>query len=136
MKTRDYRGLDGKRRKNYKFPKQITHDAKRHLIISDVAAGMTYSEIVSKYMNEWGLGLKTVQAYVNEAIEYMRSETTKETLVAMNIQRLDGIISDSMTDKDRKSAIKAIDVQNKLVGGYEEKVKIDSDSDIVLNFEF
>lgn len=136
MKTRDYRGMDGKMRKNYPFPDQITSDAKQYLIIKCIAEGMTYTDITFKFMEEWGLGLHTVQNYINEAIEYMRSEKAKESLISMNMQRLDSIISDSMEDKDRKNAIKAIDVQNKLAGGYEEKVKIEGDSEINLHFDF
>ena len=135
MKVEDKRGLTTKQRKYKKFPKQITAEAKRHLIISDIAQGMTYMDIVHKYESEWGLSLHTVMNIVNDAIDFMKSDTAKESLKAMNLQRLDTIISDSMDEKDRKNAIKAIDVQNKLAGGYEEKIKIDKDSEINLVFD-
>ena len=121
---------------NRPFPQQITMDAKRYLIINDIAQGMTYMDIVKKYVNEWGLGLKSVQAIVNDTIDFMRADETKDSLIAANMMRLEGIITDSMKDKDRKNAIKAIDTQNKLAGGYEQKVKIEGDSEINLNFGF
>ena len=65
----------------------------------------------------------------------MRSDTAKENLISMNMQRLDTIITDSMKESDRKNAIKAIDTQNKLAGGYTEKVQIEGDTEINLNFE-
>ena len=133
MKTIDKRGIPGK---NRQFPDQITMDAKRYLIISSVAQGKTYSEILSECVASWGLGIKSVQNIINETLQYMRSEETKETLISMNNERLDNIISESMNEGDRKSAIKAIDVQNKLIGGYTENIKIDGNSDITLNFEF
>lgn len=123
------------RKKKKKMPRQITREAKRFLLISDVAKGMTYMDIVYKYMEEWGLGLKTVVAYLDDAVAHMKSEATKETIIAMNMQRLDNLISESIKDKDRKNAIRAIDTQNKLAGGYEEKVKIDTEGEINLIFD-
>lgn len=121
---------------NRPFPQQITSDAKRYLIIQDIAKGLTYHDIVDKYVNEWGLGLKSVQNIVNDAVAYMRSDEAKETLISMNTTRLENIISDSMKEGDRKNAIKAIDTQNKMSGAYTEKVKIEGDTEINLNFDF
>lgn len=113
----------------------LATEAKRHLIITEIAKGTRYTDIVKKYMDEWGLSRKTVEMAVDEAIKFMREESTKDTLIAMNMQRLDSIISDSMEDGDRKAAIKAIDTQNKLAGGYVEKVKVEGDSEINLVFD-
>lgn len=132
MKTKDKRGIKGKGRN---FPKQIPMEAKRYMIISMVAQGKTYTEILTECQAQWGLSDKTLQNVINETLQYMRSDEAKESLIAMNMQRLDNIIADSMDDKDRKNAIKAIDVQNKLAGGYTEKVKIDGDSEINLVFD-
>ena len=132
MRTEDKRGI---KITNRPFPTQITQDAKRYLIINDIAQGMTYMDIVNKYEQEWGLGLKSVQNIVNDTINFMRSDEAKESLIAANMMRLENIITDSMDDGDRKNAIKAIDTQNKLAGGYTEKVKIEGDSEINLNFE-
>lgn len=133
MNAEDKRGI---KITNRPFPQQITSEAKRHLIISDIAKGMTYHDIVNKYVDEWGLGLKSVQNIVNDAVDYMRSDEAKETLISMNTTRLENIISDSMKEGDRKNAIKAIDTQNKMAGAYTEKVKIEGDSEINLNFDF
>lgn len=132
MNTEDKRGI---KITNRPFPQQITAEAKRHLIISDIAKGMTYTDIVKKYQEEWGLGLKSVQHIVNEAVDFMRSDETKESLISANIVRLEGIISESIGDGDRRSAIKAIDTQNKMAGAYTEKVQIEGDTEISLNFE-
>lgn len=109
--------------------------AKRHLIIEEIAKGERYINIIHKFSQEWGLSERTVRMQVEDAIGYMKSESTKETLIAMNMERLDNIIADSMKEGDKKNAIKAIDTQNKLAGGYEEKVKLDTDGDINLIFD-
>ena len=115
--------------------KEIKADARRYLVMSDIAKGMGYTEIIKKYEKEWELSPKTIELILNETIAFMRSETAKENLISMNMQRLDTIITDSMKDSDRKNAIKAIDTQNKLAGGYTEKVQIEGDTEINLNFE-
>lgn len=132
MNTEDKRGV---KITNRPFPQQITAEAKRHLIISDIAKGMTYMDIVKKYQEEWGLSLKSVQHIVNETIEFMRSDETKESLIGANLMRLESIITDSMGDGDRRNAIKAIDTQNKMAGAYTEKVQIEGDTEINLNFD-
>ena len=115
--------------------KQIKADARRYLVMSDIANGMGYTDIIKKYEQEWELSPKTIELILNETIAFMRSDTAKENLISMNMQRLDTIITDSMKDSDRKNAIKAIDTQNKLAGGYTEKVQIEGDTEINLNFE-
>lgn len=113
----------------------LATEAKRHLIISEIAKGTRYTDIVKKFVDEWGLSRKTIEMAVDDAIKFMRDESTKDTLIAMNMQRLDSIIADSMNDGDKKNAIKAIDTQNKLAGGYVEKVKIEDNSEINLVFD-
>lgn len=126
----DKRGIKGKG-----FPKPLKMEVKQHLILEEIAKGATYVDMVKKFVSEWGLSRTTVENEINDAIKFMKSQTTKDNLISMNMQRLDSIISDSITDKDRKNAIKAIDVQNKLAGGYVENVKIESDSEINFTFD-
>lgn len=122
-------------RKKIDIDKQLTLDARRHLIIEDIASGKKYTDILRKYTQEWGLSVKSLELYIHDAIEFMRSDTAKENIIAMNMERLDKIITDSISKFDRKNAIKAIDTQNKLAGGYTEKVKIEGDSEINLKFD-
>lgn len=110
-------------------------EAKRHLILEEIAKGTSYYELIQKFKNEWHLQETTVKAAIADALAFMRAESTKDDLIAANMQRLDSIISESMKDSDRRSAIKAIDVQNKLAGGYEEKIKLEGDSEINLVFD-
>lgn len=132
MRTEDKRGV---KKTNRPFPTQIPLEAKRYLIINDIAQGKTYMDIVNKYQQEWGLGLKSVQNIVNDTINFMRSDETKETLIGANLMRLETIISDSMGEGDRRNAIKAIDTQNKMAGAYTENIKIEGDTEINLNFD-
>ena len=129
----DKRGINY--RKNKDFPKQIPMEAKRHLIIEDIAKGLNYMELVKKYTEEWGLSTSHVMNTINDTLAFMRDEATKQSLVSINMQRLDTIITEAMSSKDRKNAIRGIDVQNKLAGGYEEKVKVDANTDVTFTFD-
>ena len=108
--------------------------ARRNLILQAMASGMGYITMVNKFMEEWGLSRVTVELAISDTLKFLRSEETKETLIAMNNGRLDSIIEDSMKTGDRSSAIKAIDTQNKMNGAYTEKVKLEGDSTITLDF--
>ena len=129
----DARGV--RRNNDVKLPDQISAEAKRFMIINDVAEGMSYSNMVKKYMDKWGLAQSTVQQNINEALRYMRSDEFKESITSINMERLDNLIVDSIKDGDRKNAIKAIDTQNKAAGAYTEKIKIEGDSEINLIFD-
>ena len=110
-------------------------DARRTLILTEVAKGTRYTDMVEKFSNEWNLAKSTTVELISETLKYMRSQATKDNLIAMNMERLDSIISESIKEKDRKSAIKAMDTQNKLAGGYEEKIKLETDTEVNLIFD-
>lgn len=116
--------------------KAIPAEVRRHLILTEIAKGTTYTNICNKFAEEWSMTPTSIGAYVREVINHIREEETKETLIAINQERLDSIISDAMKKKDTQGAVKAIDTQNKMLGAYTEKVKIDTNSDVVINFDF
>lgn len=108
--------------------------ARRNLILQAMASGMSYVSMIGKFSEEWGLSRKTVELAIQDTLKFLRSEETKETLISLNQGRLDSIIEDSMKTGDRSSAIKAIDVANKMNGAYTEKIKLENDSTITIDF--
>lgn len=116
--------------------KRPTLEAKRFKIAFDIANGEKYTDIVNRYVKEWDLSVVTVQRYIADAVHWMSSEDAKNTIQSMNISRLEGIIKDSIADKDRKNAIRAIDAENKMIGAYTEKVELQGDNEINLVFNF
>ena len=109
-------------------------ESRRLLILQAMAGGMSYVSMVNKFSDEWGLSRKTVELAIQETIKFMRDEETKDALISLNAGRLDSLIEDSMKTGDRSSAIKAIDTQNRMCGAYTEKVKIEGDSTITIDF--
>lgn len=121
-------------KKQKKFPKQLSLESKRFLIIDMISKGMKYTDIMKACMTKWGLREKTVEKYISDAIDFMQSEDTMNALKSANIQRLDDLFEKSKKSGDTKNAIRAIDTQNKMIGAYEEKVKIESDNEIQFVF--
>lgn len=97
-----------------------------------MAKGKKLTRIINNLADEWGLSTSTVRGIMRECFEEMEQDYTN--LKNQNILRLDGIIEDTMQDKNYKDSIKALDVQNKLAGLYTEKVEVTSDQDIILEF--
>ena len=111
-------------------------EARRHLIFEEVAKGKTYPEILAKYSEEWHLAPATLRTYISESLSYMSSGDYKEDMKNINIARLDQLYSEAIAEGDRKNALKAIDIQQKSIGAYEQKVNITSDEPIVFQFDF
>lgn len=93
-------------------------------------------DIMKKYGKAWGVTSYTMQNYIIEATQCLYDDSMKESLKNINMLRLDQIFSDAMHTSDRKSAIKAIDTQNKMIGAYEQKVVVDTENTIDVNFNF
>ena len=125
-----------RKRKSKKFPKQIDLESKRYVIIDMIAKGMRYTDILQKCEKDWGIKPKTVEKYISDAIAFMRSDATNDALKSANIQRLDDLYAESKQAGDTKNAIRAIDTQNKMIGAYEEKVKLETDNEVTFTFNF
>lgn len=77
-----------------------------------------------------------MQNYIKEASNELYNEDVKETMKQINLMRLDSAYAESIKDGDTKNAIKAIDIQNKMLGAYEQKVQLDTNRDIDVTFNF
>lgn len=121
--------------KERKVNKSISKAAKETAILDDIAKGTTYRKMLDKYSDLWGLSKGTIKNIIHDVVQDLRDAKIKEDIIAMNMERLDNIISDSFNDGDRKHALKGIDMQNKLAGGYEEKVALTSDGEVKFIFD-
>ena len=117
-------------------PKRVRAEIKRRLILEDIAKGEGYSEIVEKYSKDWGCSPKTTEYYIQDAMAYLRSDEAIENLKSINIQRLDNLYKECATSGDTKNALKAIDLQNKTIGAYEEKLEVKTDEPMEFVFNF
>lgn len=112
----------------------IKTEVRKKQILDMLASGKTVRVIKDYLINEIGLSKFTARDLINEVISDVISDEYKEILKASSILKLDEIISDSINDGDRKSALKGIDILNKATGAYTEKIEISGEEDITLNF--
>lgn len=108
--------------------------SKKKIILDELAKGTPVRKIRKYLEDNYQLSQKTIRDLIAEVISEITSEEEKEALKASNLVRLDEIVSDCINDGDRKNAIRAIDTLNKSIGAYTEKVEIQSDGEICLNF--
>ena len=117
-------------------PVKVRKEIKTRLILEDIAKGVCYSDLIQKYSAEWQCSHKTIECYIRDAMEYLRSEQAVENLKNINIERLDNLYKESASEGDRKNALKAIDLQNKTLGVYEEKVEVTTSEPMEVVFNF
>lgn len=86
-------------------------------------------------MNEWGVSERCAKMYITDAFNFVTEN--REDLVNQNLLRLDGIIEQSMMEKNYKDSINAIKEMNKVLGvGEKLEIKGDDDNPITLEFNF
>lgn len=112
----------------------VKTEVRKRQVLDMFAQGKSVKAVKDYLMNEIGLSKFTARDIINEVISEVMSEEYKEQLKASNLIRLDEIASDCINDGDRKNAIRAIDTLNKSIGAYTEKVEIQTDGEIQLNF--
>ena len=93
-----------------------------------VAMGLDDNEIVEKCAEEFGSTTRLMSQYLKAAVCALsdKNKEWKAKIVEQNYQRLDVIIKECYEKGKHKEALQAIDLQNKLAGVYEERLKIDS----------
>lgn len=121
-----------------KFDSNISLQARAYIIAEEIAKGTKYRQIVSKYMELWGVGYNYMHSIITESINLFKSDETYKNLKEINIDRLTGIYEKAMNQEDLDTAIKAIDKLNKTAGIYDsEKPTVNvqtDDSNITITF--
>ena len=104
-----------------KFDSNISLQARAYIIAEEIAKGTKYRQIVSKYMELWGVGYNYMHSIITESINLFKSDETYKNLKEINIDRLTGIYEKAMNQEDLDTAIKAIDKLNKTAGIYDSE---------------
>lgn len=113
-------------------PVKLKKEARKQIILQEIAKGKKLSRIINELAEDWGLSTATVRGIMYECFQEMEEDYAN--LKNQNIMRLDGIIEDTMQDKNYKESIKALDVQNKLAGLYTERLNVETQGEVILEF--
>lgn len=113
--------------------------ARINVLIEKIRDGYSRKELVQWTMDNFNFKYKFAWDYVNEAYKTL-AEYNDEDLIgntrAIQLERAEAILKDSLEHGDRKSALKALDLINKMHSLYVEKKEIDvSSSDLVFRIE-
>lgn len=121
-----------------KFEKNITLNARAMLIADSVANGLSYRQIVAKYMSEWGVSYNYMHSIITESLNLFKSEELYKNIRDINNERLTSIYQTAMQNGELDTAIKAVDKLNKANGVYDDQkptVQVQADdSNIVITF--
>lgn len=120
-----------------RFEKNITLQSRAFLIADEIAKGVPYRQIVSKYMNDWGVSYNYMHSIITESINMFNGDEMYRKMKDINLERLTDIYQQARTQGDLDTAIKAVDKLNKTAGVYDDKpvvaVQAD-DSNITITF--
>ena len=120
-----------------KFEKGMTLNARAFLVANEISQGVPYRQIVSKYMNEWGVSYNYMHSIITESLNMFAGDEVYRKMKDINNERLNDIYQEARKNGDLDVAIKAVDKLNKANGVYDDKpvvaVQAD-DSNIVITF--
>lgn len=124
------------RYKKKKTMKKMSIAAKHRIVWEDINAGMSISQMMKKYADEWGISPKTANLYIEDAIKELYNKESKERIKTINAARLDAMYAECVSDDDKKNALKSIDLLNKTMGVYNpDSIDVDEQDD-TLHIEF
>ena len=121
-----------------KFDKNIMIQSRAMVIANAIASGKTYRQIVSEYMNLWGVSYNYMHSIITESINLFNGDEIYRKMKDINNDRLTAIYHEAREKGDLENAIKAVDKLNKANGVYDEQkptVNVQTnDSNITITF--
>lgn len=120
------------------FDKELTLATRAYVIADSIAKGMSFRQIVSQYMKEWGVSYHYMQSVITESLNMFRNQEIFKQIKDINNERLNDIYKEAREHGDLDTAIKAIDKLNKANGVYDEaktQVAVQTDdTNVVITF--
>ena len=107
-----------------------------HIVMDYYAKGYKKNEIAMLLTERWDVTLSGAGSIIRDAEDYMIAsdkEWAKNVTETLHLSVLK-ILKDSMETDDKKTALKAIDMLNKMTGQYTEKVEVKTDEPIKITF--
>ena len=100
--------------------------------LKDIMVGWTKKEVIEDIMVKFELFRADATRYYNAALATLdeRNRQNLDNIVKVNKQRLEGIIDQCHEDGDKKAELQAIDLLNKMVGAYQNKLEIETNNSI------
>ena len=99
-----------------------------------ITRDMPRQEIIDGIVERYDYAPRTAEAIYNKAAAAYGRQLMRdsEKIHNKNLSTLEGLIEVSIDEGDSSTMLKAMDMQNKMVGSYETKVKIDNEGETPL----
>lgn len=119
------------------FDKELTLATRAYVIADSIAKGMSFRQIVSQYMKEWGVSYHYMQSVITESLNMFRNQEIFKQIKDINNERLNDIYKEAREKGDLDTAIKAIDKLNKANQVYDNPTTVAVSTDennVVITF--
>lgn len=105
------------------------------MIMDSIRKGWSKNRIYEHYCELWNIDRQMCYKYLHDVLIKLSDQYEKKADEVVNVQleRIENIIEESLKSGDRKTALSAIDLENKLHSLYVEKQEIKAD---ITNWDF
>ena len=103
-----------------------------------ILMGFDINDIVKAVMDEYGYSEDGAYKIYYSAYNIYEKQVVKESpvIITENMKKLEAIQQEAFESGDLSSTLKAIDIANKMVGAYTEKIDVNAKEDIKIEFGF
>lgn len=111
---------------------------RRQVILELLGQGLSHIRIKYELMSRWGICKSCAEDYIKDAIEFLKegNRDIAEDVRDILMEKIQAIAEESIIQNDRKSALQAYDMLNKMLGHYTTKIEADVDSNNNIHFDF
>lgn len=107
--------------------REVSQYARIDRVTELLVKGTSRANIMKTIMSEWDISKSTANDIIDETLIYIADTTkaTPEQIKSLNYNRLENIIGEADTVKDK---CRVIDLENKMYGIYETNINVNSDN--------
>lgn len=100
--------------------------------------GLSKMKTAQQLMDRWGITLQCAYNYINDALDRFTAvdEDNAEKQRKIWLERCETILQDCLDTRDKKSALKALDLIGKSMGIYKDKTDINLSGGADIKFDF
>lgn len=129
--SKNKKGYESKYNRNVPYYPNPRLDTKQRVqqVLELIRKGWSKSRIIDKIMKDWNLTKTPAWRYYHDAIVIIseKFDETVEDIKNIQLERIESILKSALESNDRRNALSAIDMINKLYALYVEKQEVKAD---------
>ena len=113
----------------------------RNAVVLDYIGKKGYSreQTARELHRRWEIGMPTARRYIKDAIAALvenYKDTSQKEMMDTYKERIETILAEALEEKNKKVALQAIDMLNKMGGNYTERKDLNISGEQTINFGF